>query len=180
MRWSQPSAKQRGSLPVPALDLEDLYREILLDHYRNPRNHGHVEVAASCAADGANPLCGDEIHLEVVIADNAIADIRFTGNGCSISQASTSLMTEHVKGQPIATASAAAHDFEVLMRTGEPPAESALGDIEALAGVAKFPARVKCASLAWKTLEQALADAEAHGTPNGHAPTVSTDERTAD
>lgn len=160
---------------MPALDLEDLYREILLDHYRNPRNRGHVQGAASCAADGANPLCGDEIHLEVVVKGGAIADIRFTGNGCSISQASTSLMTEHVKGQRIAAASDAAHAFEVLMRTGEPPVPGDLGDIEALAGVAKFPARVKCASLAWKTLEQALADAEA----GGHTLVVSTDERSA-
>ena len=147
--------------------LDDLYREILLDHYRQPRNHGGLP-APTCAADGSNPLCGDQVRIEVNVEDGRIAGISFSGSGCSISQASASMMTEYVKGRTVAEARAGIEAFQRMMLTAEAPGLEGFDDIEALIGVAKFPARVKCASLAWKTLEQALAG---DGTP------VTTDER---
>ncbi|MBT5775233.1 MAG: SUF system NifU family Fe-S cluster assembly protein, partial [Dehalococcoidia bacterium] len=142
--------------------------EIILDHYRAPRNRGELE-SPTCSADGSNPLCGDQVHVAVELDGDRIESIRFSGEGCSISQASASMMTEHVLGMDGAHAHAAIEQFQALMLNGEPPADSELGDSEALAGVAKFPARVKCASLGWKTLEQAL-DRE-------HSAPVTTDER---
>ncbi|RLT26521.1 MAG: SUF system NifU family Fe-S cluster assembly protein [Chloroflexi bacterium] len=156
---------------MPDAALEDLYREILLDHYRNPRHHGHLD-AANHKADGANPLCGDQITIEATVnADGRIEDIAFSGAGCSISQASSSMMTVYVAGHTTAEALRAVETFQQMMLTGEAPstAEQDLGDIEALAGVAKFPVRVKCASLAWKTLQQAL--------QSQTAAAVTTDER---
>ena len=154
---------------MPAFDLEDLYRDILLDHYRNPRNRGRLGAAASCSADGANPLCGDQLTLDVTVEDGRIAAIAFDGNGCSISQASASMMTEYVNGRTVAEAHDGIQAFQRMMVEGEPLGEE-YGDIEALVGVAKFPVRVKCASLAWKTLEQALSNESARVL-------VTTDER---
>jgi nitrogen fixation NifU-like protein len=148
--------------------MDDLYREIILDHYRAPRNRGHLE-SPTCSADGSNPLCGDQVHVAVELADDRITSIRFAGEGCSISQASASMMTEHVLGLDGMDTRAAIKQFQMLMLNGDSPENSELGDSEALAGVAKFPARVKCALLGWKTLEQAL-DRE-HNAP------VTTDER---
>jgi nitrogen fixation NifU-like protein len=143
-------SSQPSSTPL----LDDLYRDILLDHYRNPRHRGHLE-APNHEADGANPLCGDQIHIEARVDGDRIEEVAFTGTGCSISQASASMMTDYVRGKTPDQALAAVGVFQQMMITGEqPPAD--MGDIEALAGVAKFPVRVKCASLAWKTLEQAL------------------------
>lgn len=153
---------------MSASDLEELYRDILLDHYRNPRNRGKLPGAASCAADGSNPLCGDQISIEVNVDAGRIEDIAFDGNGCSISQASASMMTQYVKGQTVEAARDGVDAFQRMMTEGEPLGEQ-YGDIEALVGVAKFPVRVKCASLAWKTLEQAL-------TGDARVP-VTTDER---
>lgn len=142
-------------MSTPDAGLDDLYRDILLDHYRNPRHKGHLE-AHNREADGANPLCGDEVAVEALVdADGRIEAIAFTGTGCSISQASSSLMAGYVRGHAVDEALAAVTAFQQMMLTGNPPPED-MGDIEALAGVAKFPVRVKCASLAWKTLEQAL------------------------
>ena len=154
-------------------DLDDLYREILLDHYRRPRNRRPLE-AANASAEGSNPLCGDEITLELLLDDDGrIADVAFTGQGCSISQASSSLMTEHVKGRSSEDAASAIDAFQAMMvEGGDAPPE--LGDIEALAGVRKFPMRVKCASLGWKTLELALAQ---HGADDAARAAVTTDER---
>jgi nitrogen fixation protein NifU and related proteins len=145
--------------------LDDLYRDILLDHYRNPRHRGHL-ATANRSADGANPLCGDQITIEArVDSDGRLEEIAFTGTGCSISQASSSMMAGYVQGHTTEEAYAAVARFQQMMLTGEPPVEE-MGDIEALAGVAKFPVRVKCASLAWKTLEQALKDgAQAAAAP---------------
>ncbi len=148
--------------------MEDLYREILLDHYRNPRHKGSMP-APTCSADGANPLCGDQIHLDVDVEDGLLREVEFTGTGCSISQASASMMTEYVQGRSVERAEQAIDDFQSMMVTGKPPVDD-FGDIEALVGVAKFPARVKCASLAWKTLRQALEHPEMGGP-------VTTDER---
>lgn len=147
--------------------LDDLYREIILDHYRAPRNRSAID-APSCSADGSNPLCGDQVTVDVVIDGDRISDIGFHGNGCSISQASASMMTEYAKGRTIADAHAGVEAFQRMMNTGEAAGIEGFDDIDALVGVAKFPARVKCASLGWKTLEQALA---------GRADPVTTDER---
>lgn len=150
--------------------LDDLYREILLDHYRQPRNHGGIE-APTCSADGSNPLCGDQVRIDVSVADDRITDISFSGRGCSISQASASMMTEYVKGRSVEEARRGIEAFQQMMVTAESPGIEGFDDIEALLGVAKFPARVKCASLSWKTLEQALA---------GEGGAVTTDERSAE
>lgn len=149
--------------------LDDLYREILLDHYRQPRNHGGID-APTCSADGSNPLCGDQVRIDVSVADDHIVDISFSGRGCSISQASASMMTVYVKGRSVAEARAGVNAFQKMMVTAETPGIEGFDDIEALIGVAKFPARVKCASLSWKTLEQALV---------GEGGAVTTDERSA-
>jgi nitrogen fixation protein NifU and related proteins len=135
--------------------LDDLYREIILDHYRRPRNHDPLQ-APTCTADGANPLCGDMIHLEATLEGDRITEIAFGGSGCSISQASASMMTEYVKGRTVAEARAGAEAFQRMMTTGELQDVDGFDDIDALQGVAKFAARVKCASLSWKTLEQAI------------------------
>ena len=158
----------RSPLPEPLLD--DLYREILLDHYRSPRNRGDLGGRATHSAEGANPLCGDELTVELVVEDGRIAEIAFGGRGCSISQASASMMTLYVRARAAGEALAGVEAFQRMMLNGEVIEE--FGDIEALAGVAKFPVRVKCASLAWKTLEQALA--------GDHASVITTDERSAD
>jgi nitrogen fixation NifU-like protein len=147
--------------------LDDLYREIILDHYRQPRNRRALPVAATCAAEGSNPLCGDTVTVEVQLEGDRIEDIAFNGAGCSISQASASMMTEYAKGRSAAQAQEGIDAFQRMMTTGEPSELDGFDDIDALIGVAKFPARVKCASLGWKTLEQAL---EGGGT-------VTTDER---
>lgn len=156
---------------MPDATLEDLYRDILLDHYRNPRHHGHLE-GANRQADGSNPLCGDQVMVEARVGeDGTVEEVSFTGTGCSISQASSSMMTVYVTGHSTEHALEGVQRFQQMMLAGEVPpgAEEDLGDIEALAGVAKFPARVKCASLAWKTLEQALT------ASGGHASMVTTD-----
>ena len=147
--------------------LDDLYREILLDHYRQPRNRGDL-AAPTCAADGSNPLCGDLVRVEVTVREGRIAEIAFSGHGCSISQASASMMTEYVKGRSITEARRGVEAFQRMMLTAEAPDRAGFDDIAALIGVAKFPARVKCASLAWKTLAQAL---------DGDGGAVTTDER---
>ena len=150
--------------------LDDLYREILLDHYRSPRNRGRLDTPTA-SADGANPLCGDQITLDIALDDDGnVVDVAFEGTGCSISQASSSMMTGYVKGRPAGEALAGVEAFQRMMVDGEPLDEQ-FGDIEALAGVRKFPVRVKCASLAWKTLEQALTASDDQADP------ISTDER---
>ena len=111
---------------------------------------------ATHRAEGSNPLCGDELTVELTVEDGRVTDVAFAGRGCSISQASASLMTLYVRDRAVASALAGVGSFQRMMTSAGPPADD-FGDIEALAGVAKFPVRVKCASLAWKTLEQALA-----------------------
>jgi nitrogen fixation NifU-like protein len=140
--------------PEPQLD--DLYRDLILDHYRHPRNRGNL-ANPSAKADGYNPLCGDEVELELELDDKGvIEDVAFKGRGCSISQASASMMTDLIKGQNREGAQHLVEAFKRMMTDpeDEPPAE--LGDLEAFQGVAKFPVRVKCATLAWNVLEQGL------------------------
>lgn len=137
------------------MGMEDLYREVILDHYRSPRNKGLPDDPhASCHLH--NPLCGDELTLALVVDGDVIRDARFVGQGCSISQASASMMTEAIKGKTVAEARAIMDRFARLMRGEIPPEEADLGDLEALAGVSRFPARVKCALLAWEALDKDL------------------------
>jgi nitrogen fixation NifU-like protein len=139
----------------PEPDLDDLYRDLILDHYRHPRNRGNL-AQPSAKVDGYNPLCGDEVEVELLFDDDVIEDVAFKGRGCSISQASSSMMTDAIKGRSKAEARALVTAFKRMMTDPEeaPPAE--LGDLEAFQGVAKFPVRVKCATLAWNALEQGL------------------------
>ncbi len=137
--------------------IDDLYREIILDHYQSPRNHGRLP-APDVATQGANPLCGDEIEVSLTIADGTITDVAFQGKGCSISQASASMMTESVKGKTIAEAEAMLGTFKTVMTDKNAPAldEEELGDLEALQGVRRYPVRVKCALLPWNVLKEGL------------------------
>ncbi len=140
--------------------LDDLYREIILDHYRTPRNRGELEPPA-VRVEGFNPLCGDEITVYLNVTDGVVTDIKLTGQGCSISQASSSLMSAAVKGKSVDDARAVIATFKDLMMgpsdVEHSPAElRKMGELAALAGVVKFPVRIKCATLAWNTLTQAL------------------------
>ena len=138
-------------------ELEELYQEIILDHSRRPRNFGELANAA-VIVHGDNPACGDEIHLAVRFGDNGLLeDIKFTGHGCAISQASASMMTLKVKGKTREETMSILHTFHDLV-TGETPPMDArkLGDLQLMEGVRKFPQRVKCAMLAWRAVEQAL------------------------
>jgi nitrogen fixation NifU-like protein len=158
--------------------LEDLYREIILDHYRSPRNRGELETPPAVRAEGFNPLCGDEIVLYLALDGDRIADIKIGGQGCSISQSSASMMSAAVKGRTVAEARALLRRFKGLMSIHEQSlggdgteaeaddadstadgTEVSLGDLEALQGVVKFPVRIKCATLSWNTLAEGLAEA---------------------
>lgn len=132
-----------------ASGLDDLYRDIILDHYRTPRNRGRLEIP-TIATHGDNPLCGDEIEVSLLVEDGRISDLRFDGKGCSISQASASMMTEAVKGKTLSEARDLVSGFKGMMQGEEP--DDDLGDIEALQGVRKYPVRIKCALLSWTTL----------------------------
>ncbi|MGH9077709.1 MAG: Fe-S cluster assembly sulfur transfer protein SufU [Acidimicrobiales bacterium] len=160
--------------------LEDLYREIILDHYRSPRNRGDLPVPPAHRAEGFNPLCGDEIvlYLDVAAGDTGelcIDDLRVNGQGCSISQSSASMMSTAVKGRTVVEARATIRAFKSMMSVHEAHLdgdgagdaggpEVALGDLEALQGVVKFPVRIKCATLGWNTLVQALDEVESATT----------------
>ena len=152
-------------------DLEDLYREIILDHYRNPRNRGELDTPPAVRAEGFNPLCGDEVIIYVRLDNGVIDDIRFGGQGCSISQASSSMMSAIVKGRTTEELHRLNRAFKSMMSI-EPDlddpapvngngADVKLGDLEALKGVVKFPVRIKCATLSWHTLIQAVEEAQA-------------------
>lgn len=153
-------------------DLEDLYREIILDHYRNPRNRGTLEAPPASRAEGFNPLCGDEVVVYLTLDDDGkITDIAIDGQGCSISQSSASMMSEAVRDHTVDEARKIISTFKTMMslhsseiggdEAGSDPddANLDLGDLEALRGVVKFPVRIKCATLGWNTLSQALSDA---------------------
>ena len=163
------------------MSLEDLYREIILDHYRNPRNRGDLPSPPALRVEGFNPLCGDEVvlYVDMVPSDDdgvdRVADVRISGQGCSISQSSASMMSAAVKGRTSAEARALIRAFKAMMSIHEhrldgdgrevmeavaPDPEVKLGDLEALRGVVKFPVRIKCATLSWNTLAQALDEAQ--------------------
>ncbi|MBM3861655.1 MAG: SUF system NifU family Fe-S cluster assembly protein [Verrucomicrobia bacterium] len=138
--------------------LEELYQEIILDHYRRPRNKGKISPSDLQAHD-TNPLCGDEIEVTIRLAAGKIAEIKFDGHGCSISQSSASIMTQKLAGKPLEEARAFIEEFLGMMRGAIPFGGRELGDLKALEGVMKFPVRVKCATLSWHTAQKALANA---------------------
>ncbi len=146
--------------------LEDLYKEVILDHYKNPRNKGPLPGAAvSCSKN--NPLCGDEITIQAEFRDARLAKVTFQGQGCSISQASASMLTEAVEGKPVAEAGRLAGDFRGMMEGRVEADEDEFGDLVALKGVVKYPVRIKCAVLAWDVLQEALSGA---GEASARAP----------
>jgi nitrogen fixation protein NifU and related proteins len=137
------------------MSLEELYKEVILDHYKAPRNKRGLDTP-SCAAKGNNPLCGDEVTVALRLEDGVVAEAAFEGQGCSISQASASMMTEAVVGKTADEAQALAKEFRAMMAGEADPDEDRVGDLVALKGVVKYPVRVKCAVLAWDTLQEAL------------------------
>jgi nitrogen fixation NifU-like protein len=138
--------------------ISSLYQEVILDHYRRPRNQGELSEA-NRQAHVYNPTCGDEVRLQLRVEEGQIVESRFVGDGCSISQASASMMTQQIKGKTTEDALLIAKQFTALMH-GEANAAKTLGDLRALAGVAKFPVRVRCALLGWNALTAALAARE--------------------
>ncbi len=150
--------------------LEDLYREIILDHYRSPRNRGELPSPPACRVEGFNPLCGDEIVVFLDVHDGRVADLKVSGQGCSISQSSASMMSAAVKGKTVEEARALVRAFKGMMSIHEHRLDAdgqeeeravaetgvELGDLEALQGVVRFPVRIKCATLSWNTLTQGL------------------------
>lgn len=149
---------------MPGLD--DLYREIILDHYRSPRNRGELPPPAAHAV-GHNPLCGDEIEVYLQVDNGVVTDVKVGGQGCSISQSSASMMSQAVKGKSVDDVKAITRRFKGMLSLDDDPANPAeagdtdvsLGDLAALEGVAKFPVRIKCATLSWNTLLDALRQA---------------------
>jgi nitrogen fixation NifU-like protein len=139
-------------------ELDDLYRDIIIDHYRNPRHKGHLE-SPTATHEGLNPLCGDEVTIEVTVKDGKLAEIAYSGSGCSISQSSASMMTEAAAGKNLPEIKALIEEFTGMMRSTEEIDSDTLGDLESLSGVRKFPVRIKCATLAWHTLDEALKEA---------------------
>ncbi len=143
--------------------LEDLYREIILDHYRSPRNRGELPAPPAVVAQGHNPLCGDEITVYLQLDGDTVTDVKVGGQGCSISQSSASMMSQAIKGHSVDEVRALVKRFKGMMSIedadgdgDEPAVDVSLGDLEALQGVVKFPVRIKCATLAWNTLLEAL------------------------
>lgn len=136
------------------MQLDDLYRRVIMDHYKNPRNRGTIPDDA-VTINLNNPTCGDRISLQLQVVEGKVVDAKFTGEGCSISMSSASMMTEAVKGRSFETALLMAEKFSSLMK-GEPVEFEELEDIEALSGVNKFPARIKCATLAWNALRKGI------------------------
>ena len=139
-------------------DLQDLYQSIILDHNRRPKNYGALDGATS-RAEGRNPLCGDEVAVELRVEHDAIADVRFTASGCAVSRAAASIMTQAVKGKSVEEADRLFVQFhELVTGTLKPSPEEArrMGEMAAFSGVSRFPVRVKCASMPWHTLQAAL------------------------
>jgi nitrogen fixation NifU-like protein len=163
-------------------DLEELYREIILDHYRSPRNRGELDSPPAHRVEGFNPLCGDEVVLSMMVEDGTLADLKIGGSGCSISQSSASLMSAAVKGRPLAEVRQLINTFKGMMSIHEASLEhdgdrdgaeasepeeidlDKLGELAALQGVVKFPVRIKCATLSWNALAQGLDEVAAEAS----------------
>ena len=137
------------------MGVDDLYQELILDHYRRPRHRGTLD-APTVAVDHHNPMCGDEIHMELRIEDDLIAEVAHSGQGCSISQSAASMLSEVARGRSLDEALALVEHFRRVMHSDEAPDEDRLGDAVALEGVARYPARVKCALLSWLALKDAV------------------------
>jgi nitrogen fixation protein NifU and related proteins len=143
------------------MDLGNLYQDVILEHNRNPRNWGELSPPTQ-RADGRNPMCGDEVSVWLKVEDERVADVSFVGTGCAISKASASMMTQAVKGKTRAEAEAIFAQFHAMV-TGHhanPAGDTTLGKLKVFSGVARFPARVKCASLAWHAMKEALDGAD--------------------
>ena len=138
-----------------------MYQDIILDHYRKPRNKG-VLPGATSSAHLSNPTCGDEVTVEAIVDGGVIRDVRFTGHGCSIAQASASMMTEMAKGATVGAVRRTRAAVERLLRR-EPVTRGALGDLLAFEAVARYPARISCVLMPWRALEQALGEPDAPG-----------------
>ncbi len=136
------------------MSLEELFKEIIIEHYQHPKNHGHMEHP-DAKSEGSNPLCGDELQMELCFDGDHIKDVMFTGNGCSISQSAASLMTEAIKGKTLEETRGIMDEYKKMLQ-GNSYDPDILGDLEALSDVRKYPARVKCASLSAAVLDQAL------------------------
>jgi len=138
-------------------DLDDLYQELILDHYRRPRNRGRLEDASG-RAEGYNPLCGDRVTVFVKLDGDVVRDVKFEASGCAISTAAASLMSEAVRGKSLAEARALFRKFHGMVTGAQPPGNNGpeLGKLEVFGGLNQYPARVKCATLAWHTLDAAL------------------------
>ena len=164
-------------------DLEELYREIILDHYRSPRNRGELDSPPAHRVEGFNPLCGDEVVVSMVVSDGKLSDVKIGGSGCSISQSSASLMSAAVKGKPVDEVRRLISTFKGMMSIHEAhldpesdenadaletePEEidlDKLGELAALQGVVKFPVRIKCATLSWNALAQGLDEVAAQAS----------------
>jgi nitrogen fixation NifU-like protein len=147
------------------MGLEELYKEVILDHYQNPRNYGELYHSSSfskgvypfCNAEGENPICGDSIYLQFLIEGNKLVDIRFKGTGCAISLASASIMTELVKGKTLEEIDSLIMRVKAIMRGNEDSSDD-LGDFQSLEGVRNLPVRVKCVLLSWTVLEEGIKD----------------------
>jgi len=145
--------------------LDDLYQQLILDHYRNRRGLGRIDNA-SASVHEHNPVCGDECYLDILVVDDRLVEVRSDGDGCSISQAAASMLTEVAQGKQLDEALEAVEHFRLMMHGDVEPDEDVLGDAIALEGVAKYPVRVKCALLSWLALREAIADyreTTAHG-----------------
>lgn len=151
--------KQRSISAMSSNNLDNLYRRVIMDHYKNPRNRGILEDG-SHTINMNNPTCGDRIQLTFKVEDGVVIDARFEGEGCSISMSSASMMTQAIKGKKVEEAIKLSKIFSDIMQGKEYDDDLDLGDIEALQGVAKFPARIKCATLAWKAMEKGLGEEE--------------------
>lgn len=136
-------------------NIDTLYRQVIMDHYKRPRNKGTIEDN-SLTINMNNPTCGDRIQLDMIVNDGIVENVKFDGEGCSISMSSASMMTQLIKGKPVEEALELAEIFSQLMQGIEYKGDKDLGDLEALMGVAKFPARIKCATLAWKAMEKGV------------------------
>jgi nitrogen fixation protein NifU and related proteins len=135
--------------------LDDLYKEVILDHYKSPRNKRELPDATASLQKN-NPLCGDEVTIHARLEDGKVADVTFEGQGCSISQASASMLTESVAGKTVDDAAGLTREFRGMMEGSVDPDEEAFGDLIALKGVVKYPVRIKCAVLAWDVLQDVL------------------------
>ena len=162
---SNAAAMGPATRPDADARLAAIYQDIILDHYRRPRGKGAFDDATRAGAPGAdvhtaerrNPLCGDEVALELLVAEDVVREVRFTGRGCSISQASASMLTQAVRGKSRGDAEALIHRFVALAHgDADAAADKSLGELRALQGVARFPARIRCATLAWGALDDAL------------------------